>query len=164
MSDDDKVKRLPLPPRSHEGCFPNLPDGSRSTRPSDVNTRDQYPASIEVQGQRVRDGRSTPELHSACAHIVHHASSRGPIMPTIYKNGDRVVADGQWASDQVREYVAHLQHEVERTFTFPPAIQRDPEALARAKTEAWRATEVIRREIVPLTARHCFPQIRISGR
>ena len=85
-------------------------------------------------------------------------------MPTFYKNGDRVVADGQWASDQVREYVARLRHEVERAFTFPPAIQHDPEALARAKNDAWRATEVIRREIGTLTARHCFPRIRISGR
>lgn len=73
------------------------------------------------------------------------------------------VADHQWASDEVREYVEHLQHEVERAFTFPEPIQRDPEALARAKNDAWRATEVIRREIATLVARFSFPRFYVTG-
>lgn len=68
-----------------------------------------------------------------------------------------------WASDQVREFVEHLQREVARAFAFPEAIQRNPEALARALHDAWHATVLIRCEIASLTSRFSFPRFYVTG-
>lgn len=64
----------------------------------------------------------------------------------------------EWSSPVIQEYVELLRSDVAKAMALPEWAMRSPEAHAQAQDRAYKATEVMRREIARLMIEHCRPR------
>lgn len=60
-----------------------------------------------------------------------------------------------------RDYFEWLQREIARAFILPPHVLSDHAAAQQAITDAYRCTELLRREAEHLVMTHCRPRVVI---
>lgn len=70
----------------------------------------------------------------------------------------------RWASPQAKEFFDHLQNEIAKAFTIPPGlVSAGPRLIDSHLEEAWRATEVLRKQAVEVYIANTTPVVLVKA-